>query len=140
MTEHVNLLTTFDIPFAGQQRIVIEGVEIVTIDDGENKTVEIEMPFAYGKLIVNTEPFGAAVYIDGIDYGVTPTELNNVVIGAHELKLEKSGCASVIKTILLDGANCLTINEKLSTTQEISISTDGIDDKIFVDGKYSIFF
>ena len=114
----------------------VKTTKTVEIQDGENKTVEIEMPFAYGKLIVNSEPSGAAILIDGIDYGVTPAELNNVVIGTHELKLEKSGCATVIKSITFDETNKLTINEKLSTSREIAISTDGTGDKIFVDGNY----
>ena len=108
----------------------------VDIQDGENKSVEIEMPFVYGKLFIDTEPSGAAIYIDGNDYGVTPAELNNVVVGNHELRLDKTGCAPLTKTITLDEANKLTISEKLQTGREILISTDGSGDKIFVDGKY----
>lgn len=108
----------------------------VDIQDGENKSVEIEMPFVYGKLIVNSEPSGAAIYIDGNDYGVTPAELKNVVVGSHELRLVKTGCVPVTKTIKLDETNKLTISEKLQTGREITISTDKNGDQIYVDGKY----
>lgn len=39
--------------------------ETVDIQDGENKIVEIDMPYLYGKLYVTSEPSGANVLVDG---------------------------------------------------------------------------
>ncbi len=110
--------------------------QIIDIQEGDNKIVEIEMPYLYGELYVTSEPSGANVIVDGKNYGVTPAEITNIVVGTHELRLEKQGCASVVKTITVDKNNKLSVNEKLPTEREISISTDGTGDKIFVDGSY----
>ena len=110
--------------------------QIVDIQDGDNKIVEIEMPYLYGKLYVTSEPSGANVIVDGTNYGVTPIEINTLVVGTYELKLEKSDCAPVTKTITLDEKNRLTVDEELPTGREIFISTDGTGDKIFVDDNY----
>ena len=105
---------------------------------GKNESVVIPNPEPiYGTVEVASIPTGASIIIDGNDYGTTPKILDNVLIGTHKLRLEKNGCAPVTKTITLDETGKLTINEELLTDREISIYTDGIGDKIFVDGNYS---
>lgn len=127
---------------AGNYKITVSKEKFVTttktIDllEGDNKTVEIEMPYLYGMLSIESIPSGATIIIDGKNYGITPTDLNNIIVGMHELKLEKTGCAPVSKSFTLYENNKLTINEKLSTGREIKISTDGTGDKIFVDNIY----
>ncbi len=104
---------------------------------GKNETVVIPDPTPiYGTLDVASNPMGANIIIDGKSYGTTPRVLTNVLIGSHELRLEKSGCAGVTKSFTLDETNKLTINEKLATGREMTISTDGAGDKIYVDGNY----
>ncbi len=104
---------------------------------GENQTITLEAPKPIsGSLDVNTSPMSAEIYIDGKHYGQTPNFINDVLIGTHELKLEKSGCAPITKTITIKENETLTINEKLQTGKEITISTDQSGDKIYVDGNY----
>ena len=90
----------------------------------------------YGTLDVNSSPMGATIVIDGRNCGTTPKVLYDVLIGSHELRLEKSGCATVTKTITLDEKNLLAVNEKLQTGREISISTDRQGDQLYADGNY----
>lgn len=78
----------------------------------------------------------AEIYIDGKHYGQTPNYINEILIGSHTLKLEKSGCAPITKTITIKENETLSINEKLQTGKEITISTDKTGDKIYVDGNY----
>lgn len=110
--------------------------QTIDIQDGDNRIIEIEMPYLYGELYVTSEPSGVNVIVDGTNYGVTPIEITTLIVGTYELKLERSDCASVVKTITLDEKNRLTVNEKLVTGRDISITTDGTDDKIYVDGSY----
>jgi len=85
---------------------------------------------------ISSDPSGATVYIDGKNRGLTPITLNDMIIGPHELKLEKTGCASITKTITLDDKDMLAINEKLQTGREVSISTDRSGDKLYADSNY----
>ena len=104
---------------------------------GENQTITLEAPKPIsGSLDVNTSPMDAEIYIDGKHYGQTPNYINEILIGTHELKLEKSGCATLTKTITIKEGETLSINEKLQTGKEITISTDKTGDKIYVDGNY----
>ena len=112
----------------------IENIKL-TLGKDENIVIPDPTPI-YGTLDVATNPIGATIIIDGKNFGTTPRVLTNVLVGTHELKLEKSGCTPVTKTITLDDKNKLTINEKLQTGREISISTDKSGDQIYVDGNY----
>ena len=104
---------------------------------GENKTITLEAPNPInGSIDVNSSPMSANIYIDGKHYGQTPNFINEILIGTHELRLEKSGCATLTKTITIKEGETLSVNEKLQTGKEITISTDQSGDKIYVDGNY----
>ena len=104
---------------------------------GENKTITLDAPTPInGEIEINTTPMGATIYIDGKSYGETPNYISDILIGEHELKLTKQGCAEIKKTIVIKEGEAMTINEKLQTGKEISISTDQSGDKIYVDGNY----
>ncbi len=104
---------------------------------GENQTITLEAPKPInGSLDVNSSPMSAEIYIDGKHYGQTPNFINDVLIGTHELKLEKNGCAPITKTITIKENETLTINEKLQTGKEIVIKTGKSGDKIYVDNNY----
>ena len=60
---------------------------------------------------------GATIYIDGKSYGETPNYINEILIGTHELKLEKQGCTPITKTISIKEGETLTVNEKLVSQQ-----------------------
>ena len=98
---------------------------------GENVTVTLDNPQAInGSLDVNSSPMSAEIYIDGKHYGQTPNFINDVLIGTHELKLEKSGCATLTKTITIKENEILTINEKLQTGKTISVSQSGGENSV----------
>ena len=111
-----------------------KAVELVL---GETKTITLEAPKPiYGSLEINSSPMNANIYIDGKHYGETPNYINEIIVGSHELKLTKQGCSEIKKTITIKEGETLSVNEKLQTGKEISISTDKSGDKIYVDGDY----
>ena len=104
---------------------------------GENKTIALEAPQPIsGSIDVNSSPMSAEIYIDGTHYGQTPNYINEILIGTHELKLEKQGCSPITKTITIKEGETCTVNEKLQTGKEIVINTDRSGDKIYVDNNY----
>lgn len=112
----------------------IQTIEVVA---GKNVTVNVPNPTPiYGALNINTTPDEAVVYLDGVKIGETPLIKNNILIGEHSLRFEKPGCASLATTVTVAEAQMLDVDEQLVTGKEISITTDGTGDKIFVDGNY----
>lgn len=110
--------------------------QIISVVGGVPKTYELKPSPINGELSVNSEPSNASVIIDGKNYGVSPAKISDIIIGPHELRLEKDGYGIVMKQFVLEEGKLLTINETLPTGREISISTDKNGDKIYVDGNY----
>ena len=111
--------------------------ETIELALGETKTITLDAPTPInGTIDVDSSPMGATIYIDGKHYGETPNYISDILIGEHELKLTKQGCASVTKTITIKEGETLSVNEKLQTGKEISISTGRSGDKIYVDENY----
>jgi len=93
--------------------------------------------FCMGTLNLTSTPSGASVYIDENFVGVTPLIVNNLMIGTHVVRLEKSDYHIWTGKI--------TINSKSTTTQSITmtpltgslyISSNSGSAAVYVDGTY----
>ena len=104
---------------------------------GKTQNIQIDAPKPInGSLEINTTPMEADIYIDGNKYGETPNYISEILIGEHELKFIKQGCAELKKTIFVEEGKLLSINEILETGKEVSINTGQTGDLIYVDGEY----
>ena len=87
-----------------------------TIEVAPGNEVDIIIPDPEpicGTIDVNSNPIGANIIIDGKSYGTTPRVITNVLVGTHELKLEKKGFATFKTTIVSDENEVVSINETL---------------------------
>ncbi len=75
-------------------------------------TIEAPKPI-YGFLDIDSDPMKSDIYIDGKHYGQTPSVISDILIGTHELKLEKQGCVILTKSINIEENETLNLNEKL---------------------------
>ncbi len=97
----------------------------VNLTVGMTEVINIESPKPIcGYLEISSDPILADIYIDGKYYGQTPNVIYDLLIGEHELKLSKQGCAEMKKTISIKEGETLVLNEKLQTGKEITITTD----------------
>ena len=128
--------------YSGQHEVVYkkqyhnDAKQIITVEGGEPKTYELKPLPIVVEISVNSEPSDANIIIDGKNHGVTPARITDIIIGPHELRLEKKGYGTVVKQFILEEGKMLAVNEILPTGREISIITERNGDKIFVDGKY----
>lgn len=101
-----------------------------------NNNYKVSLTPLYGKIKINTDPVGASVYIDNHYYGKTPLALNGIMVGCHEMMIERSGFVTMKKIILLDEARELEINEKLSAgIENKSFTINGVSfDMLAVEG------
>ena len=88
---------------------------------GKDETISLPNPEPiYGTIDINSTPMGATIFIDGQVYGNTPRILKDVLVGRHELRLEKSGYTPVKKMFVLNDKAMLTINETLEPGQSVA--------------------
>ena len=77
-------------------------VQTVEIKEGETKKVVLKAPQPItGTLDIESEPLLATVVIDGKEYGKTPIEIKNLLIGSHMLKISKNGYESKSLTVYI---------------------------------------
>ncbi len=117
-----------------KHRTVSKNLNLVLGKD-ENLKIEAPTPIT-GFLDISSLPVKANIYLNGKHYGTTPRIISNLLIGEYTLKLEKEGCASVTKNIVIEENQTLTMKEQLPTGKEVTIKTDKTGDKIYVDGSY----
>ncbi len=95
-------------------------VKTVSLSNGQTANIVIDNPTPiYGTIDINSDPMECNIIIDGVKKGETPAIINDVLVGNHELKIEKSSYKPVKKQFTLTEDKTLTINEKLEKGAEI---------------------
>lgn len=90
---------------------------------------------AMGTLVVQSNPAGVKVFVDGVDRGVTPARLT-VAPGSHILELRGSGVPRVIPLTVSAGAELSQYLEFAETpiTGQLAVQSDPPGAKVTVDG------
>ena len=117
-----------------KHKTVSKNINLVLGKD-ENIKIEAPMPIT-GFLDVSSVPVKANIYLNGKHYGTTPRIISDLIVGDYTLKLEKQGCASVIKNITIEENQTFSVRENLPTGKEVVIKTDTSGDKVYIDGNY----
>lgn len=107
----------------------------ITINSGDKRDVDINMPLAYGYLSIKSEPSGADIYIDGNNRGKTPISLK-ASAEKHKIKISKAGYESISWDLDLQDNDTIVFDKELIENFNITIKTDGKYDKIYIDGNY----
>ena len=78
-----------------------------------------------GKLTVMSSPSGAEVTIGGVKYGVTPLNIDSIIIGEHEVTISKAGYGEIKETVKITETDRAMINAQLSGSENLkpSLST-----------------
>ena len=103
---------------------------------GDRSTIALEAPAPIvGKIDVSSTPFGADILLDGKKVGTTPEILNQVLIGSHELRIEKAGCSPVTRTVTVEEGKTAEVSVELNVRkrpQTQTITVNGVSFKMVV--------
>ncbi len=90
----------------------------------ENKpqafTLQVPVPIT-GSLAIISEPLGAAISIGGRDYGTTPRNITDLLVGSHQVKLSKAGYNDLTQTVTVKENETTEVN---LTLNDIPVATD----------------
>lgn len=76
-----------------------EKEDVVTLQKGERKSLNIELEPAFGFITVKTTPSGADVYIDDQIVGKTPYLSEIIKRGLHKITVNKEGYETAVKRL-----------------------------------------
>jgi len=86
----------------------------ITVEASKNETIKIGNPIPiYGSLNVTSEPLDATIFIDDKEVGKTPKILTQVLIGKHTVRIEKQGCSSSKREIVVAEGQMGNVNVEL---------------------------
>ena len=72
----------------------------ITVKEGENQSIVLTPPTPItGVLAITSTPSGAAIYLDGKDYGTTPRNITDLLIGQHTVTLSLGGYNDAQSTV-----------------------------------------
>ncbi len=87
----------------------------ISVKAGKTTEVTEELVLLPGRLVINSEPTGATVLLNGEERGVTPLKLENIIPGTHEILLAKTDYEDKTVTITIEPDKTETINTDLIT-------------------------
>jgi len=97
----------------------------------------IPPPTNYGRIRVTSQPQGAKVYLDNVQRGMTPLNLDRVATGQHQIKLVMAGYQDWSNYVSVSPSRTTTVSTNLipvNTYGSISISCNQGSAEIFLDG------
>ena len=103
-------------------RSAYTNVRITAQSAGQTITLNNPLPI-YGSLIVDGSPADAVVYVDGKKVGTSPLFVSELLIGTHEIRLEKDGYDKQEKTV--------QIAENQESMLEFTLSKGTIENQTF---------
>lgn len=89
----------------------------------------------YCSLRLNTTPSAASVFIDGVRVGTSPISIDTMKVGLHSFKVYKSLCTPAEFELLMQENDTVTKNVALVTACALSVTSDGENDVIYLDGE-----
>jgi len=82
-------------------------------DPGNTINANLEYNSGRGSIIIESDPPGATVYLDGAWQGITPARADNLIPGRHLLLLKKDGCQDLTDSVPAVTGTVLTYKEYL---------------------------
>ena len=99
--------------------------QAITVAENETRTISLTPPSPItGTLSITSRPLGARILIDGKDYGETPRNIENLLVGRHVLEFTMNGYKP--------GSQNIEIKENIATilNLELEATTNEIDSKL----------
>ncbi len=89
--------------------------------------MQLEINGRIGMLSVETTPPGSRVFVDGIDRGFSPVTLDNLLVGRHFVRVERTGYMTYGAMVDVSETGSSTLRPRLQPTEEFSEIADNVD-------------
>ena len=120
-----------------KQQYYTNSLQNIMVKNNVTETFNITPPIPIvGTLSVTSQPLGAKIVIDGKDYGVTPRNITNIVIGPHAVTLVMDGYKSETKNVTLKKNETAQLDVKLSDTAPIRFESAPAGAKLYINDTY----
>lgn len=110
--------------------------QYIAVSENDNRTFDLQKPIPItGTLAVTTRPLGASIRIDGKDYGTTPQNINDLLIGPHTVTLTKTNYKTESQRVEIKESQTATLDVTLNDIARMTIQSEPANATLYIDGK-----
>ncbi|WP_232473523.1 PEGA domain-containing protein [Thermococcus profundus] len=110
---------------------------VVTLEPGEEKTLNVSLTPRFGYLTVYSVPSDAEVYVDGSLIGKTPVVEYRLLTGRHEVRIMKENYEEYSKNVTIEPGETTVVNVTLTPKPAVlTINSDPSGAKAYINGTY----
>jgi len=106
----------------------------LVVEENKDESIIINLIPKTGTLNVTSVPFEAQIKLNGVDYGVTPMTIKNLLIGRYDLLIEKKGYGTISKSILIKENKTNDVHDTLQNGREMSFISEPSTAQLWIDG------
>lgn len=114
--------------------------QAVNVEEGRDQTIQLVAPEPItGILAITSRPLAAKIKIDGRDYGTTPKNITDMLIGHHTVTVSKDGYAPKTEQFDITEGETQRVSVALEKTavESMPVSSSVAGDKTFKVGNVS---
>lgn len=114
----------------------LTSVEVITVGDDDNRAFSLTPPEPItGSLLISSVPLNATVRLDGKEYGVTPLNINEVLIGNYELSVSHEGYMTKTQPLEIKEGQTQELNMELFGGGRFTIESDPEGAELYINDK-----
>ena len=103
---------------------------------GKSETLAFTLKPITGTLAITTDPDEVMIYVDGEKKGESPLYIRNLMIGEHQVKLQKDSYATITKTVSITEKQTTTLTETLTNTKTITLTSNPSGASVYFGSTY----
>lgn len=108
----------------------------LTVREQESRTVDLPAPTPItGTLALTSRPIGAHIAIDGRDYGQTPRNIDQLIIGQHQLVLSMPNYTTEQRTFDIEEQQTTSLDVVLNDIARMTIESKPTGATLYVNGQ-----
>ena len=108
----------------------------ITVAENDNRTIELTPPTPItGTLAITSRPLGASITIDGKDYGTTPQNLNDMLIGRHTVTVSRTNYKPESRVVEVNEGQTTNLEVALSDIAKMTIDSRPSHATLYIDGQ-----
>ena len=109
--------------------------QYITVEENDNHTFTLTPPTPItGTLAITSRPLGASIRIDGRDYGKTPQNLNDMLIGRHTIELTRENYRPETQTVEVKENQTTNVEVQLNDIAMMTIQSLPTGATLYING------
>lgn len=124
----VTLPAQVSVPTGAQNMVLradgyVDQVVQIDLEEGATESVEVKLERQTGSLVVTATELDAAVYLDGEVIGFTPSVVDGVPVGKHEVVVRQEGFQAARFPVTIKAGTRTEVDAPLVATSEVAAAS-----------------